>query len=465
MAKHDVVVIGAGPGGYVAAIRMGQLGLDAILVEMDRLGGVCLNWGCVPTKALYAATRLLARTAGTSEMGIEFGSPRVDLAKMASWKDGVVSRLAGGIEQLLEANRVSLVRGEARLDGPGRVALSGGERLEARSIVLATGSVPIEIPGFRFEHPSVWSSTDALALREIPERLLVIGAGVVGLELATIYRRLGSAVTVLEALPAILSGIDLDRRTVSTLQRALGFQGIAVHVNVAASGLEGDASGVRVRAGDDEIHEADRVLLAVGRRPHTADLNLESVGIEPNERGFIAVDEFLQTSAEGVFAIGDLVPGPMLAHKASAEGVRLAGHLAGTKAGVVSAETIPQAIFTDPEIASVGLSEARAKGQGIDVAVGRFPYAALGKALGMDETEGFFQVVADRESGRLLGAQIVGAEASDLIAEAGLAVHAGLTVEVLAEAVHAHPTLSEGLKEAAEHALGRSIHAVNRPRS
>lgn len=460
--NYQVVIVGGGPGGYVCAIRCAQLGLGVGLVEERDLGGVCLNRGCVPTKALYSATKLIERASTANELGIAFPSPSIDLAVLAEWKESVVSKLVGGIETLLAKNGVDLLRARGRLDGPGRVALASGEALTAERIVLATGSSPIGIPSFPFEDPRVWSSDDALALTEIPARLAVIGGGVIGLELATIYRRLGSSVTVIELLPEILSTVDLDRRTLSTVKRSLAEQGIDVRTGTAADSYEPASDALAIRLSSGESLAADRVLLAVGRRPNTTDLGLETVGLEPEPTGFLSVDGALQTSAEGVYAIGDLVPGPMLAHRASAEGVALAGAFAGEKTSPLDHGAIPQAIFTDPEIASVGLSERGAKERGHEALVGRFPYATLGKALGMREAEGFFQIVADAGNHRILGAQIVGAEASDLISEAVVALQAGLTLEAIADAVHPHPTLPEGLKEAAENALGRAIHTVNR---
>ncbi len=458
---YDVVVIGAGPGGYVAAIRSSQLGMKVALVEEKKPGGVCLHWGCIPTKALYAATALLGRAKGAAERGIEFDTPKVDLPRLAAWKDGVVARLTEGITSLLAANAVTVIEARGRLAGKGRVALSSGETVAAKRIVLAAGSSPMEIPGVRFSNPLVWSSDDALALSEVPERLLVIGAGVIGLELATIYRRLGSAVVVLELLKEVLPGIDLDRRTLLILRRSLAAQGIEVRLETAAESFARSADGALVRTRGGESLAADRVLLAVGRRPNSSGIGLETVGVEPDRRGFVPVDEHLETPAPGIYAIGDLVPGPMLAHKASAEAVKLAAHFVGEEVPL-DYGTIPQAVFTDPEVACVGLSEGRAKEAGVDVVVGRFPYAGLGKAQGMAEPEGFFQVVAERKTGRLLGAQIVGTEASDLISEAAVAVQNSLSLTSIADAVHPHPTLSEGLKEAAENALGRAIHTANR---
>ncbi len=458
---YQVVVIGGGPGGYACTIRCAQLGLHVGLVEERELGGVCLNRGCIPTKALYAATRLLDRARTAGEMGIAFGPPEIDLPRLAEWKDGVVSTLVGGIATLLEKNGVEVFRARGRLDGAGRVALSSGESLSAERIVLATGSSPIELPGFAFTEPAVWSSDDALDLPEIPARLTVIGGGVIGLELATIYRRLGSRVTVIELLPEILATVDLDRRVLSALKRSLAEQGIDVRTGAAAESYERAQDGLVLRLRDGEMVETDRMLLAVGRRPNVSELGLESIDVRPEANGFLAVDENLETCMPGVFAIGDVVPGPMLAHKASAEGVVLADSFGGRPISL-DHDSIPQAIFTDPEVASVGLSEQTAKERGHNVLVGRFPYAALGKALGMREPTGFFQIVADANDHRVLGAQIVGADASDLISEAAVVIHSGLSVEAIAYAVHPHPTLPEGLKEAAENALGRAIHITNR---
>ncbi len=459
--QYDVAVIGAGPGGYVCAIRAAQLGFKVALIEEGTVGGVCLNRGCIPTKALYSATKMVAKAKQAEAMGIEFSSPQLNLSQLAAWKQGIVSRLVGGIEALLKSNDVTLLEGKGRLDGAHRVVFSTGDTIEADRVVLATGSSPMELPGFGFSDPNVWSSDDALLLAEIPDRLLVIGGGVIGLELATIYNRLGSEVTVIEMMSEILPGVDLERRSLTLVRRALTTQGISLHVSTAASSIDGSGEGVVVKASGEWAFEADRVLVAIGRHPNSEGIGLETVRIEPDKRGFIPVDRDLQTVAPGVYAIGDLIGGPMLAHKASAEGVKLAASFAGEQR-TLDYDMIPQAIFTDPEVACVGFSEKRAKQAGREVTTGRFPYAALGKAQGMGEAEGFFQVVADARSGRLLGAQIVGAEASDLISEAAIAVQNGLSLDAIADVVHPHPTLPEGLKEAAENALGRGIHTIQR---
>jgi dihydrolipoyl dehydrogenase len=460
--KTDMAIIGGGPGGYVCAIRAAQLGLKVSVIEEAALGGTCLNVGCIPTKALFSATKLLSQTAEAEHIGLTFEAPIVNLPKLATWKGQVVGTLVDGIETLLTKNGVDIIRARGQLAGEGQIALSNGDKLSAEHIVIATGSDAVQIPPFPFDHPAIWSSDDALALTEIPERLAIIGGGVIGLELATIYNRLGSRVVVVELLPEILSTVDLDRRTISTLKRSLAKHGVTVLTNTAAESFEQTDDNIVLRTADGGEHAVDRILVAVGRRPNTRDLGLETCHVETDERGFIRVNDNLRTTAANVYAIGDVILGPMLAHKASSDGIRVAESLVHGQAEAVDYDLIPQAIFTDPEIASVGLSETKAKASGREILVGRFPFAALGKALGMREPDGFFQVVADADDHRILGVQIIGAEASDLISEAAIAVHNELALEAIADAIHPHPTLPEGLKEAAENALGRAIHTINR---
>ena len=457
---REVVIIGAGPAGYVAARRLGQLGKEVVLVERDWVGGTCLNRGCIPTKALYAATEPLGRSEAFQKMGVKF-SAQVDLARLREWTSGVVETLRQGVERLLSASGVKLLKGEARLAGPGRVRVTseeGGVELWAEAVVLATGSAPIQLPGLPFDGERVWSSRDALALPKVPEHLVVVGGGVIGLELATVYRRLGSRVTVVEMQDRLLPGIGLSRRGLATLGQALRRQGIEVRLNTAAVGRTGAGLLVRTPEGEEEI-PCEAMLVAVGRRPDPSALGLEAVGIEP-QRGYLVTDERFQ-AGPGVYAIGDLRGGALLAHKASHEGLLLAELLAGnpsTSHNGGAGWAIPQAIFTQPEIGLVGLSEEEAREAGYQVTVGRFPLGALGRALAEGETLGHFQVVAEKGTGRLLGAEIVGPHASDLIAEAALAIQNQLTLEQLAETVHAHPAFPEGLWEAALSALGRPLH-------
>lgn len=490
-----VAVVGGGPGGYVAARRLGQLGVETVLIERALLGGTCLNEGCIPTKALYVATAPLGRREALAKMGVEV-DPRADLARMRSWLDEITATLRGGIGKLLASAKVEVAAGEAALAGPGRLRIRAprGEReLGAEAIVLATGSRPIELPGLPFDGERVWSSGDALGLPRVPERLVVIGGGVVGLELGTVYRRLGSEVAVVEMLDRLLPGVGLSRRGEAVLRRALSSQGIDVRLMTRAEGLTREGVTVRTAVGTEELL-ADAVLVAVGRRPEPAGLGLDTVGAKV-EKGFVVTDTEFR-AAPGVYAIGDLRGGWMLAHKASHEGLVLAERLAAElrspspspppsrgrvegrvgEGGSESKEppsqflplprvgegrgegAVPQAIFTQPEVAVVGLSAEEAATRGLTVRVGRCPLAALGRAWAEGETEGHVQLVADPE-GKIVGAEVVGPHASDLIAEATLAIGA-LTAEELAEAIHAHPTFSEGLWEAALALLGRPLHTA-----
>ncbi|MFH1609175.1 MAG: FAD-dependent oxidoreductase [Candidatus Bipolaricaulota bacterium] len=493
MERTQVAIVGGGPAGYVAARRLGQLGVEAVLIERACLGGTCLNEGCIPTKALYAATAPLGRRDAFARMGVEV-TAQADLPRMRAWLGEVTRNLRGGITTLLAAAKVEVVPGEAALiAGRLRVRTSNGEReLAAEAIVLATGSSAIELPGFPFDGGRVWSSRDALQLPRVPERFLVIGGGVIGLELATVYRRLGSEVVVVEMLDRLLPGVGISRRGEALLRRALAGQGIGVRLGARAQRLTKAGVVIRTEAGEEEL-PAEAVLVAVGRRPRLGGLGLETVGIR-SEKGFVVTDKDF-SAAPGVFAIGDLRGGALLAHKASHEGLLLAERLAaelrspspppppsrGRAEGMVGEGwgeakesvsqflplpragegwgegVIPQAIFTQPEVALVGLSPEEAAAQGIETRVGRCPLGALGRAWAEGEVEGHFQIVADR-GGRVIGAEIVGPHASDLIAEATLAIQTGCTLQQLAETVHAHPTFPEGLWEAALAALGRPLH-------
>jgi len=458
----DVAVVGAGPAGYTLAIRLGQLGLRVMVVERERVGGTCLNWGCIPTKALYHATESIERANAAAARGIRFSPPTVDIDALRGSTQAIVAELRNGVESLLDATEVTRRSGHGQLTATGGLTVDG-EPVGAERVVLAAGSVPIEIPFVPFAENTVWSSDDAVSLPEVPKRLVIIGAGVIGLEMACIYRRLGSEVVVLEMMDRLLPGIELDRRFLAVLSRALAQRGIVVRLGDAAARFELRGSLGVITTQSGETIEGERILVAVGRRPRTADLGLDVAGVAVGAGGRIDVNESFETSVSGLFAIGDLIPGPMLAHKASAEAVALAEALGGGQALPIDHEMIPQAVFTDPEVACVGLSEATARDRVGDVIVGRVPYAAMGKAQAMGATDGAFQVIAERSSGRLLGVQVVGAGASDVISGAALALHAGLTVHDLADAVQVHPTLPEGLKEAAEAALGKAIHIQNRP--
>ncbi|MFB6068813.1 MAG: dihydrolipoyl dehydrogenase [Halobacterium sp.] len=464
----EVAIVGAGPGGYVAAIRAGQLGLDVTLIEADAYGGTCLNYGCIPSKALITASDLAYEAGHAEEMGV-YADPRVDLAEMVTWKDGVVDRLTGGVEKLCKANGVNLVEGRAEFanDHTLRVAHGGegqgSESYEFEHAIVATGSRPIEIPGFAFDGEHVLSSRAALDLAEIPEKVVVVGAGYIGMELSTVLAKLGTEVTVVEMLDDVLPGYESDlTRPVKKRAKELG---IEFHFGESASGWEETDDGVVVTTetedGDEATYEGDFTVVAVGRTPVTDTLNLEAIGLEPTDRGFLETDDEARTAVENVFAIGDVAGEPMLAHKASAEGQVAAEVIAGEPAAL-DYQAVPAAVFTDPEIGTVGMTEAEAAAAGFEPAVGTFPFTASGRALTTGHSEGFVRVVADEDSGFLLGAQVVGPEASELVAELGLAVEMGATLEDVARTVHTHPTLGEAVMEGAENALGHAIHTLNR---
>jgi dihydrolipoamide dehydrogenase len=463
--NFEAVVIGAGPGGYVAAIRLAQLGKKVALVEKESLGGVCLNWGCIPSKALIAAANLVEDVRGAAERGILADSPRVDVAKLREFKNGVVKKLVGGVGQLEKGNGVEVIKGTAKFVSPTAVEVSGAEplRVEAPAFILATGARSIEIPGFAFDGKDVWSAREAVDLPEVPKRLVVVGGGVIGLELGTVYAKLGSEVTFLEALPQILTGIDAE--AVRLVLKGLRQRKATVHVNAKAKGFEKKGKELVVRfevEGAAQTVTGDKILVAVGMKPVTDGLGLEAAGVKVGPKGFVEVDAQYRTSAPSVFAIGDLSGPPLLAHKASKEGEIAAEAIAGKKSAR-DWVSMPGAIFSDPEVAAVGLSEEQARAAGHEPMVGKFAFAALGRAIAMDHTDGFVKVVGDRKTGLLLGVTICGPEASDLIAEAALALEMGAYVEDVALTVHAHPTLPEAFMEACKAALGEAIHALNRP--
>ncbi len=469
MAKtsYDVVIIGAGPGGYVAAIRAAQLGCEVALVEKrSTLGGTCLNVGCIPSKALLDSSERFAMAAQElTEHGIEVEAPRLNLARMMERKRRVVDELTRGIAMLMKKNGVEVVRGSARLAGGMRVAVatSEGEELvlEARrNILLAAGSVPVEIPSAPFDGRIVVSSTEALEFEKVPEHLVVVGGGFIGLELGSVWRRLGARVTVVEMLPALLPMMDDEVAT--GLTRSLRRQGREFELGARLENVrvEGEHAQVEISRSDGSraVLECDKVLVSVGRRPCTEGLGLEEAGVHLDERRRVAIDEHFRTSAPGISAIGDLVRGPMLAHKAEEEGVAWAELLAGI-GGHVNYDAIPGVVYTWPEAAYVGITEREARERfGDAVKVGKFAFAANGRAKASGERDGFVKVVAGPR-GRILGVHIFGPHASELIAEAVAVMEFGGTAEDIARTCHAHPTLSEALKEAALAAEGRVIHS------
>jgi dihydrolipoamide dehydrogenase len=465
---YDAVVIGGGVGGYPAAIRLAQLGKKTALVEKGPLGGVCLNWGCIPSKALIAAANLVDEIGRASDRGILVERPKVDVAKLREFKDGVVKKLVGGVALLEKGNGVEVLKGTARFVSPTAVEVDpgqGGEkvRVEAQAFVLATGARPIEIPGFAFGK-DVWSAKEALELSEVPERLVCIGGGVIGMELGTVYAKLGSKVIFLEALPQILTGVDPE--AVRLVQKGLRQRGVAVHVNAKAKGFErGDGKGLLVRAeidGKEEAIPCDKILVAVGFRQGSEGLGLGEVGVKLGPKGFVEVDAQCRTSVPSIHAIGDVTGPPFLAHKATKEGEIAAEAIAGKKSAR-DWVALPAAIFTDPEIGTVGLSEEEARAQGYDPLVAKMSFGALGRAIAIDHTEGFVKVIGDKATKLLLGATICGPEAADLVAEPALALEMGAYLEDVALTIHAHPTLPEAFMEACKLALGEPIHVLNRP--
>jgi len=463
----DTLIIGAGPAGYVAAIRLAQLGQKVIVAEMSRVGGVCLNRGCIPVKALLYAAAIIRNAAEARVMGIGFAPPQIDLVSLGSWKNRIVERLARGIEFLFKGNGVELMRGRAQFQGPKTIIITGQETVQvnARNIIIATGSEPAILTGLPVDHKKTIDSNSALNLVELPKSLAIIGAGAVGLEFATIFNRLGVKVTVLEICDQILPGVD--RELAGLLQRLLEREGIEFRLGVKGVNCPIDEKAERARvcwqtaAGLTEL-DCDRVLIAVGRKPLTEGLGLELVGVQLDTRGFVITNDNFQTDVPGIYAIGDVRGGPLLAHKAMHEGLLLAEIIAGTCKPVRKNPAIPMVVYTDPELATVGLNAEQAEKQGIKVKVSRVPANAVGRALTLNRAEGLCKLVAEEKTGRILGAGILAPQADALISEAAVAVELGLTAEQIGQVVHPHPTMSELLFEANEAILNRAIHILNR---
>jgi len=463
MAQHDLIIIGAGPGGYVAAIRAAQLGFNVASVEMEeQLGGTCVRVGCIPSKALLESSEKYAELLDDKSLGkhgLKVKKVELDLQAMLAQKDAVVKANTDGVNFLYRKNNIERYRGRGELLGSGKVAVHSqdGERteLQARHIIIATGSSVATLPGVELDGERIISSTEALSLQEVPEHLVVIGAGYIGLELGSVWARLGARVTVLEYMDRILPGMDaeLAREALKVFKR----QGIEFRLGARVTGASSRDGGAVVELEEGEPIEASHVLMAVGRKPNTEGLGLDNVGVETDERGRVKVDDRYATNVEGVYAIGDVIEGPMLAHKAQEDGVALAEILAG-HAGHVDYGLVPGIVYTEPEIATVGKSEEQLKEEGIPYKKGNFPFQAVGRARAMDRTDGKVKVLAHAETDRVLGVHIIGTRAGDLIAEAVAAMTFGASSEDMGRTIHAHPTLAEAVKEAALAVAGDPIH-------
>ncbi|MCY8152450.1 dihydrolipoyl dehydrogenase [Bacillus paralicheniformis] len=461
--ETDTLVIGAGPGGYVAAIRAAQLGQKVTIVEKGNLGGVCLNVGCIPSKALINAGHRYENAKHSEEMGITAENVKVDFTKVQEWKASVVNKLTGGVEGLLKGNKVDIVKGEAYFVDSNSVRVmdeNSAQTYTFKNAIIATGSRPIELPNFKYSD-RVLNSTGALALKEIPKKLVVIGGGYIGTELGTAYANFGTEVVILEGGEEILPGFE--KQMSSLVKRNLKKKGnVEIHTKAMAKGVEEKADGVTVTfevKGEEQTIDANYVLVTVGRVANTDELGLEQVGVEMTDRGIIKTDKQCRTNIPNIYAIGDIIEGPPLAHKASYEGKIAAEAIAG-EAAEIDYLGIPAVVFSEPELASVGYTEAQAKEEGLAVTAAKFPFAANGRALSLNETDGFLKLVTRKEDGLVIGAQIAGASASDMISELSLAIEAGMTAEDIAMTIHAHPTLGEITMEAAEVAIGMPIHVV-----
>jgi dihydrolipoamide dehydrogenase len=465
MDAYDVAVIGAGPGGYVCAFRAAQLGLRVALIDKrPTLGGTCLNVGCIPSKALlYSSEQLVFARDHAAAHGIRTGAVSPDIETLLKRKDAVVARLVGGVAALAKARKVTVIAGEATFTSPTSLSVKGADgaaTISARNFVIATGSAPMELPFMKFDGRTVVSSDDAIAFGRAPSPLVVVGGGAIGLELGSVWARLGSDVTIVEFLPKIVAGYDDD--IVRAFSRLLQKQGLKIETGAKVTGLKagaGRAVLVAEREGKTLEFPAEKVLVAVGRRPYTDGLGLDKAGVTLDERMRVKVDARLRTGAPGIWAIGDVVAGPMLAHKAEEDGAAVAEWIAG-KAAHIDWDLVPAIVYTDPEVASVGLGEDAAKTRAIPVNVGRFNFAANGRAIANDSTDGFAKIVADARTDRILGAQILGRGAGELIAEVVAHMEYGGSAEDLGRTIHAHPTMSEAIKEAGLAVSKSAIHAI-----
>lgn len=459
--KAKLVIIGAGPGGYVAAIRAAQIGESVVVVEKQFVGGTCLNWGCIPTKAMLACTEVLDSIKEAESFGISVGEVKADLAKIVERKNAVSAQLRKGIQQLFKANGIKLINGEGYIKDSGTVGVrteEGEISIETEAIIIATGSEPARLPAFDFDQPSVLTSTEGLELTEIPKKMIIVGSGVVGSEFATVFSSLGTEVVMLELLNRILP--TEDERIAQQMKRILSKRGIKIMTETTIDEVtEYKPDSITVKLSNGETLSADKLLVSIGRSLNTKNIGLEDAGIKTGERGEILVNSKMETNVSGIYAIGDAVGGILLAHMASAEGVVAAENAMGMDSEI-DYSVVPSCVFTEPEIASVGITPKKAEEEGIEVKTGMFMFGAIGKALAMGKGAGFVQLVTDKTTDKVLGGQIMGPHASDLIHEIALAAKKGLTAEDIGGTIHAHPTLAEAVMEAAEAVHGKAVHAA-----
>ncbi len=466
----DAIVIGAGPGGYHAAIRLGQLGKNVVCIDRDEVGGVCLNWGCIPTKALLHVGEVVRQISHAGDIGITVAQPQIDREGVAKFKSDVVKSNVGGVATLFKANGVTSVYGDASFVDKKTVSVKlrdGGTAtyVAKEGIVIATGGAPVDVKAWAHDGEVIINSNDAVQLKRIPKTMLIIGGGVIGLEFATVYTRLGAKVLVVEMQPQLLTGTDLE--IAKTMARILKKQGIEIALSTSVKSLGRQGAGVSAvlngefTNGKDETREFEMALVAVGRRPVTDTLNLAAAGLSTDAQGYLSVDLQRKTSVDGIYAIGDVAGGPLLAHKAMKEGVVAAEALAGDRSAAFDPVGIPNCVYTDPEVATIGLSEEEAKAAGYEIKVGKFPLIASGRARTMNESDGLIKLISDAKTDRFIGGHIIAPQAESLIGELVIALEMGATIEDIALSIHPHPTLTESIMDAAEALHGKAIHIVN----